>query len=133
MVKYLTMKKHVESISSPDELNKHLQYTSPVTWIVLGLTICILLGFFVWSYFARIVEKIKGIATIKDGEVTLVIDDSKKDKIVVGQKVYILEQVGEILEVNNGQPLVSSFNLDDGNYVYTIVVKEIRPIDFLIK
>ncbi len=127
------MKKRVNNISNPNDLNKTLQYTSPVTWIVLGLTICVLIGFFAWSCLVKIKEKITGNANIKNGAVTLVISDAKKDKLAIGQKVYISEQVGEIVDINEGEPTISSFDLDDGEYIYTIVIKEIRPIDFLIK
>ena len=126
------MKKKSKSISSPDDLNKHLQYTSPLTWIILSFCTCALIGFFVWSCVYKIKEKISGEATVQNGEVVLVINDSQKDKLAVGQKVYISEQEGEIVSFNNEQPIVSNFTLADGNYSYTIVIREFRPIDFLI-
>jgi len=126
------MKKTVQSISNPDELNRHLQYTSPITWIVLGFSICALVGFLAWSCIYKLKEKISGAANIVNGEVVLVVEESKISRLEVGQKVYILDQEGEILSVDNNKPVVSSFNLNDGEYTYTIVLKEIRPIDFLI-
>lgn len=127
------MNKKVEKISSPDDLNKFLKHTSPITWIVLGLSICLLLGLIISAFFVRITDKIQGIANVKDGEVTLVISESNKRKLEEGQKVYILDQIGVIESVTNYVPVISGFDLDDGEYNYTINVKEIRPIDFLIK
>lgn len=121
-------------ITNPDELNKHLQYTSITTWIVLGAVILSLAGLFTWSFVYKIQEKITGNASISSGAVTLTIEESQKPRLAVGQKVYIADKVGEILSFDNGSPVVSLFDLEDGsNYTYTIVVKEMRPIDFLIK
>ena len=121
-------------ITNPDELNKHLQYTSISTWIILGAVILSLAGLFTWSFIYKIQEKITGKASISSGAVTLTIEESQKPRLAVGQKVYIADKVGEILSFDDGNPVVSLFDLEDGsNYTYTIVVKEMRPIDFLIK
>lgn len=121
-------------ITNPDELNKHLQYTSITTWIVLGAVILSLAGLFTWSFIYKIQEKITGKASISSGAVTLTIEESQKPRLAVGQKVYIADKVGEIKSIDDGNPVVSLFDLEDGsNYTYTIVVKEMRPIDFLIK
>lgn len=121
-------------ITNPDELNKHLQYTSITTWIVLGAVILSLAGLFTWSFIYKIQEKITGKASISSGAVTLTIEESQKPHLAVGQKVYIADKVGEIKSIDDGNPVVSLFDLEDGsNYTYTIVVKEMRPIDFLIK
>ena len=121
-------------ITNPDELNKHLQYTSISTWIILGAVILSLAGLFTWSFVYKIQEKITGKASISSGAVTLTIEESQKPRLAVGQKVYIADKVGEIESIDDGNPVVSLFDLEDGsNYTFTIVVKEMRPIDFLIK
>lgn len=121
-------------ITNPDELNKHLQYTSITTWIVLGAVILSLAGLFTWSFIYKIQEKITGKASISSGAVTLTIKESQKPRLAVGQKVYIADKVGEIESIADGNPVVSLFDLEDGSdYTYTIVIKEMRPIDFLIK
>ena len=130
----MSKKKEKIAINNPDELNKHLQYTSITTWIVLGAVILSLAGLFTWSFVYKIQEKITGKASISSGAVTLTIEESQKPRLAVGQKVYIADKVGEIKSINDGNPVVSLFDLEDGsNYTYTIVVKEMRPIDFLIK
>lgn len=126
-------KNKVKNISNPDELNKHLQYTSRFTWIILGAVLLSLLGLFLWSFLYRIPEKITGNALISNHQVTLNIQESLKPKLAVGQKVYIADKVGEILSIDDGSPVVSSFDLVDNEYTYTIVVNELRPIDFLIR
>ena len=83
------MKKTVKKISSPDELNKTLQYTSPFTWIILGISILFLAAFFSWASLYKLKVKISGSAFINDKHVALVIDESKKSKLKEGQKVII--------------------------------------------
>lgn len=127
------MKKRPKTISSPDELDKHLQYTSPVTWIVLGAITAVLISFFVWSMVYKIAIKITGTALISNNEVTLNVDKSSRSQLAVGQKVYIVDKAGEILSFkDDGSPVVSSMELSDGEYVYTVVIKEMKPFDFVI-
>ena len=92
-----------------------------------------MLGLIVSAFFVKITDRIQGVANVKDGEVTLVMSDANKRKLEKGQKVYILDQIGEIESVTDYVPVISGFVLSDGEYNYTINVKEIRPIDFLIK
>ena len=125
------MKKPAPSISNPDELNKRLQRTSPLAWISLAVCVLAMTGFLAWSFLYRFQDKIVGSAHIDNGQATLVVDASKKNKLAVGQKVYIAEQVGEIVSLSNDNLVVSSFSLPNGDYTYTIV-REVRPVDFLI-
>lgn len=127
------MSKKNVTISNPDELNKHLQYSSPVTWIILSLVILLIAGFFTWSALYKLDVKVSGNATISGGVATLNVNDDSLSKLEVGQKVYISKQEGEILSFDeNKQPVVSNFPIGDGEYSYYIVIKQIRPINFLI-
>lgn len=125
------MKKEKISIANPDELNKHLQYTSPTTWIILGIVMALLLSFIVWSCIFKIKIKITGTASINNNEVTIHIEEADKNKIEVGQKVYISNLEGEIKEIVNDEPVITTFELPNGDYSYYIVIKEMKPIDFL--
>ena len=126
------MKKKNKTITNPDELNKSLSYSSPITWITLSTVIILLIGFFVWSFIYKIQIKVSGLATINSGNVTLHVDDSDLSSLKQGQYVYISGQKGEIISINESdkQPVVSSFSLDDGEYNYYIVIDEKKPIDF---
>ena len=126
------MKKNNKTITNPDELNKNLQYSSPVTWIILTVVILLLLGFFIWSCIYSVKVKISGMANIAKGQVTLVVEEKSLSKLQVGQKVYIAGQEGEILSFKDELPVVSSFSLNDGDYEYYIVIGEKKPVDFLL-
>ena len=86
---------------------------------------------FVWSCLFTLKVKIFGDATVKDGQVVLTIEESKKSKLAVGQKVIINDKEGSIISINNNEPVVTQFDLQDGNYTYTIILEEIKPIEFL--
>ncbi len=126
------MKKNKVSISNPEELEKNLQYSSPVTWIALGVVFSLIVGLFVWSCVFKIKDKIIGKAKIVSSEVTLVVDANSISKLKVGQKVYINNLEGEILKIVEKKPIISHFALADGEYEYTII-NEIKPIEYLIK
>ena len=126
------MKKQQVRISNPDELNKHIQHTSLISWLVLGLTIILLVAFFSWSIIYKMKVKLTGKAQITSGAVILNINKADLNKVAVGQKVYIENLEGEILSFLDNQPVVTSFALSDGEYTYTLVLKEARPIDFLL-
>lgn len=125
------MKRKAKSITNPDELNKNLQYSSPVAWIVLTSAVLLLAGFFVWASIYQIQIKVTGTANVLAGQVSLVVEEASLKKLEVGQKVYISGLEGEIVSFNENQPVVSDFALDDGDYAYSIVIKEVKPIDFL--
>ncbi len=128
------MNKDKISISSPDDLNSHLQRTSIITWLTLILVILVLGAFFVWASIVKIPVKVTGDAHIQNGNVTLHVEEKDLEKLKVGQTVYILEVKGEILSIEeDGQPVVSSFDLPDQDTKYTIWIEEIRPIEFLLK
>ena len=125
------MKKNTTPISSPEELNKRLQSTSFVTWLILILVSLILIGFFIWASVFELPIKVTGSATINSGEVTLNVNNDDLNLLKEGQIVTIKDQKGEILLLNDGQPVVSEFDLDDGEYTYNIVVSEKRLISFV--
>ena len=127
------MKNKDVRINSPEDLNKHLQHSSPITWIILTLVTAMLAAFFAWSCIYKLTIKIMGKADVVSGEATLHINESDLDKLKVGQKVYINNLEGQILSINDDkQPEVSTFDLEDGTYTYKVIIGQKRPIDFLI-
>lgn len=131
------MKKKREdvSITSPDELDKHLQASSPITWVILIATIGAMLAFFVWSCVYSLPIKLSGTANVVNHQATLVVEKEEKDKLVEGTKVYILN-LERTVTIVDGNPVVSNLDLKDGQYTYyckDIIIREIHPIDYLLK
>ena len=127
-------KKALTIVNSPEDLNKTLKSTHPITWVVLTSVLLSLVAFFVWSMMAEIEYKIKGTATLVAGEATLNIKEKDLSKLKVGQKVVISSKEGTIKEIkDDGYPVISNFELNDGNYEYYIVIKTIKPIEYFIQ
>ncbi|HAQ51734.1 MAG TPA: hypothetical protein DCR12_03095 [Lachnospiraceae bacterium] len=57
------MSKKNQSINNPDELNKILQKTNPLVWIVLGIVLLLLVALFVWASFTTL-----DVNVLVDGE-----------------------------------------------------------------
>lgn len=127
------MKKTPPNISNPDELNQHLQRTSVSTWIVLGVVIALLLSFFSWSIIQKVPLRLSGIATLENQKAVLKVEEEDVKKLAIGQKVVISGIEGSILLFPDGIPLAGDFDLDDGEYPFTVVYREIRPIQFLFE
>jgi hypothetical protein len=125
------MKKTNSTISNPDELNKYLQHSSIVTWLILGLVSVILVGLFVWASIYKLKIKLTGKAIITDEIATLNVSESDLSKLKEGQIVYISGKEGLLSFDNSGKP-ISQFELADGEYTYSIILKEVKPINFLI-
>ena len=125
------MKKKQVKISNPDELNKNLSYNSPVTWIVLGTVILLLVGFFAWSLIYKIQVKLFGTVTNTSGAITLILkEESKSGEIKVGQKVYVTGDEGVISSID-GSIKVSDITLADGQSLDCyVVINELKPIEF---
>lgn len=126
------MKKKQITISSQEDLNKHLQHSSPATWLILGVITSLLVAFFAWSFIYKIKFKIMANAHINSGVVTLNVDGNDINKLKTGQSIFIDNIEGKILSFDDEKkPVVSHFDLDDGEYTVTIIGEK-RPIEFLL-
>ena len=126
-------KKVNKNISGPEELDKILKRTNPVVWIVLGAHILLLLIFFLWTILATIEQKVEMTAVVSDQNVAIYSEEESVKSIAAGQKVYIDDEAGTVLSVeDDGTVLISDMPLKDGAYKCTIVIREIKPVEFLM-
>lgn len=126
-------KKVNKNISGPEELDKILKRTNPVVWIVLGVHILLLLNFFLWTIFATIEQKVEMTAVVSDRSVAIYSEEESVKSIAAGQKVYIEDEAGTVLSVeDDGTVLISDMPLKDGAYKCKIIIREIKPVEFLM-
>ena len=119
-------------IATPEKLHNQLQATSPLTWILLGVVILCLFGFFIWSFTANITYKLEGNLSVNNGNITINYDENRKNELKVGQKIIINDIEGEITNISrDGKISISINNLSDGEYKYTIILRTIHPIRYL--
>ena len=121
-----------KKIATPEKLHNQLQATSPLTWILLGVVILSLFGFFIWSLTANITYKLEGNLSVNNGNITINYDEKRKNELEVGQKIIINDIEGEITDISeDGKISISINNLIDGEYKYTIILRTIHPIRYL--
>jgi hypothetical protein len=124
------VKRKNPSIANPDELNKHLQHSSPLTWVILGVVIALLAAFFTWSALGTVRFKLSGKASVLQGEATLVVETKDRTKLALGQKVVINGKEGSITSLTEETAIAGPFELADGDYSYYVVLAEKHPIEF---
>ena len=124
------MKRKNPTIANPDELNKHLQHSSPLTWVILGVVIALLAALFTWSALGTVRFKLLGKASVLQGEATLVVETKDRTKLALGQKVVINGKEGSITSLTEETAIAGPFELADGDYSYYVVLAEKHPIEF---
>lgn len=127
------MKKENQNISNPDELNKILQKTNPIVWVTLGVVLLVLILLFAWSIVTTLEVRVHGNANVKSQVATVYVEETETSNVEIGDKIYISDKDCEIVNAeSDGHYTSSAIQLDDGEYDAYIVVKEIRPIEFLL-
>ena len=120
-------------ISGPEELDKILKKTNPLVWVVLGVIIALLLDLFLWAFLGTLEQKVSLPAKVSETKVAAFADETSKESLAVGQKVYIGDKEGTILSIeNDGKVTISEVPVADGEYDCYVVIRQIKPINFLL-
>ena len=125
----LTMKKQQIRISNQEEFNKHLQHTSPATWIVLGLVVALLIAFFAWSFLFKLTVRFSGHFPYFSFFWLFTVPKVRRFELL--RILLPFRQKGKKVFFADNKPVVSNFALEDGEYTY-VAVGQSRPIDFLL-
>ncbi|MBQ8490088.1 MAG: hypothetical protein IJ535_09950 [Pseudobutyrivibrio sp.] len=132
-------KKTMDRISSPEQLTDYLKVTNPSIWLVLFIVLLILVGFIAWASVGKLTTTVDGSAIIAEGEASIVVtrDENNASNIEAGTKVEIAGQEYVISSVDTdafGRTVAHArIPLADGKYDASIVVEEIKPIQFLFE
>ena len=127
--------KSIARISSPEELTKHLKVTSPGIWAVLAVVILLLGALFIWSMIGTLETKAAVKVIVKDHQAQVVTDGT--GTIASGMPLRILSENYNITSTAKdeyGRTYgITEVSLPDGSYEGTVVIEQIRPIEFLIE
>ncbi len=127
------MRRENQNISNPDELNKILQKTNPIVWVILGIVLLVLVSLCVWAILTTLEVKVHGTANVTSQVASVQVSEEDVSKVKAGNKIYISDKEGVIASADNDGHFTSSvIQLADGEYDVYIVEKEIRPIAFLM-
>lgn len=131
----LFREKTLERISSPEKLTDYLRVTNPGIWAVLGAVILLLGGLLLWSTIGTLETKASA-KVIVEHHVAIVVTDSSS-AIKEGMPVHILAEdylIAATSEDEYGRVYgITEVPLPDGSYSGTVVVEQVRPIDFLLE
>ncbi len=131
----LFREKTLQRISSPEKLTEYLRVTNPGIWIVLGAIILLLGGLFIWSAIGTLETKADAKVIVED-HVAMVITDGSA-KLADGMPLKILSEdyyIAATTEDDYGRIYgIAEVTLPDGAYDGTVVVDQVRPIEFLLE
>ena len=131
----LFREKTLQRISSPEKLTEYLRVTNPGIWVVLGAVILLLGGLFLWSVIGTLETTAKAKVIVED-HVAMVITDGGS-VLKDGMPLRILAEdyyIAATAEDDYGRVYgITEVPLPDGSYAGTVVVEQVRPIDFLLE
>lgn len=143
--------KHIDKISSPEQLNDYIKVANPSAVIALIGIILILIGVCIWGIFGTLETTVDFAAVAENGAVTIYIDQdilAVDDVLTVEDTKITVESVFQtpmstenldsyvlhILDVTSDSFLyysTGSTTLEDGIYSGEIVTESINPIYFI--
>lgn len=152
----LFRKKAVDRVSSPEELDRYLQVTSPGIWITLIAIIILLAGVVVWGVLGHLSTELQVAVSVEDNYALCYIPQRYEKSVKSGMKVmiagneYRIENIGmsEVMLLGEEDvPKMLAGNLVEGSivcpmsvadadlapavYTGSIVIETISPISLV--
>ena len=129
-------KKSLERIQSPEQLNDYLRVTNPSVWVILAAVALILAGALIWGSFAYIDSFVTGTAEVKDGVMTVTVEDEALAKNVkAGMNVTVGDTVSAIASVGRASDgslfAQAQTALADGSYQVKVSYRQTQVLDLL--
>ena len=132
----LFRKQSLERISSPEQLNDYLRVTGPSVWIIMAAVILLLVGMLVWASSARINSFVIGIATVRDGTMTVTFEDEQLAQNVeagmsvsVGENSSIIQSIGR---AEDGKLFATApTSLSDGSFEARVNFRQTQVLRLL--
>lgn len=134
----LFRKESLEKVKSPESLNDYIKVTNPSIWVVLISVIVLLVGVCFWTVFGHVNSTLPTVVRVRNGNAQCYILITDRDLVAEGMKVKYKKAEGiiEKIELGNEDSYVatlSGFQLyDDGYYEGKIVLKQYKPISFIL-
>ena len=129
----LFRKKSIDRISSPEQLNDRLRVANPSVWMLLTGILLVLAGICVWGIFGRLNTFLPVGAMTDQGQTVCYVKEENRTQIALGMAVTtnngttFVEAIAlQPIQVDSEFPeyLCHVGNLSDGEWVYTVTLKE---------
>jgi len=126
----------LDNLSTPDQLTDYLRVSKSRAWILVTAIIIVLAGLILWAFMGRFQLSNQGMASIVEGEATIILQDQSKNMIYNGQKAYTLTDdelyISEVIYDEYERPVgYAKTDLEDGVYEVRIVSGELSPMELL--
>ena len=137
----LYTQRSMENLSSPDQLKDYLKVTGMPVWIVMIAIFVLLAGLIVWSTFATLTSYTSAKGIVKDGVLTVTMQDNARDGAVTGEsgdeRVCRIGDAQVILSVSGTNAkgdliAAGSVSLPDGIYNVRIGHRQTKAIELLL-
>lgn len=134
----LFRKESLEKVKSPESLDDYIQVTSPSIWIVLLSVIVLFIGVCAWAVFGHVNNSVPTVVRVRNGSAMCFVLIDNRNTINEGMKVRFKDFEGVIEKIEQGTEdsyfafLSGVYVCDDGYYEGDIVLKQYKPISFVL-
>ena len=134
----LFRKDSVERISSPEQLTDYLRVTTPTVWVLMIAIILLLIGMFVWGYFAYIESYVPATATVDGGKMIVRFDDQELARNIQAGMVVKVDDVSVTLNNvgrdENGRIFATALTtLANGSYDARVIYRTTQVLSLLFR
>lgn len=125
--------KHIDRISSPEQLNDRLRVANPGVWLLLAGILLVLAGICVWGIFGRLDTLLPVGAMTDQGKTICYVKEESRDRIALDMEVisesrttFVAGISPQPVQVDSQFPeyLCHVGNLSQGEWVYAVTLKE---------
>lgn len=125
--------KHIDRISSPEQLNDRVRVANPGVWLLLAGILLVLAGICVWGIFGRLDTLLPVGAMTDQGKTICYVKEGSRDRIALDMEVisesrttFVAGISPQPVQVDSQFPeyLCHVGNLSQGEWVYAVTLKE---------
>ena len=131
------MKKALDQIRSPEQLNHYLKVTNPGIWMILAAVVLLFAGLFAWASIGKLETAAPAIAVIENGTARISLTVPSAKPVNSDMKVRIENQDFEISTVEKDElgraTALAPVTLSNGTYDAMVILETISPISFLFR
>ena len=134
----LFRKESLEKVKSPESLDDYIQVNNPSIWVVLISVIVLLIGVCSWAVFGHVNNTVPTVVRVRNGVGVCFILVDNRDSVSEGMKVKFKKEEGVIEKIeltsedSYSATLSGAYLIDDGYYEGEIILKQYKPISFIL-
>lgn len=137
MKKEIFRQKSLDKVKSPESLDDYIQVANPSIWLVLISIVLLLIGACIWGVFGHIDSVIETKVYVEDSVIVCNIPEENASSVEEGMAVRFNDceaTVKDIKKIDKNYvcELQSDQPITDGIYDGSIVIKSVKPMNFIM-